>query len=115
MPTKTKHSNRKVDLANHEVVKKSDPLDTATIVLDNKKLVSLAKALPKIRKIKKEKVEVEQSVTTISCPGEKAPSLEEIPINPDEFLHLDEQTAEAQVKFKGETNIIIKIFIRLRS
>lgn len=99
MPSKTKLSHRKVDLANHQSATKSEPLDTANIVIDKKKLEDLSKALPKIRKIKKEKVEkveVASSVTTTSVPGEKAPSLEELTINPDEFLHLDEN-AENQV------------------
>ena len=113
--TKTKHSNRKVDLA-AEGAKKTDPLDTATIVLDNKKLNTLAKSLPKIRKIKKEKVEVAHSVTTTSCPGEKTQSLEEITINPDEFLHLDEATAEAQVIISFRKNFIVVNYVhRLRS
>ena len=96
MPTKTKLSNRKTDLANHDSSKNSDPLDTASIVLDTQKLGVLAKALPKIRKIKKEKVEVAHSVTTTSGPGVKTQSLEELTINPDDFLQLDEN-AENQV------------------
>lgn len=95
MPTRTKLTNRKTDLANHVVKPKSDPLDSATIVLDSKKLESLAKSLPKIKKIKKEKVEVAGSVTTTSCSGIKKESLEEL-VNPDDFL-LDTENAEAQV------------------
>ena len=93
---KTKHSNRKVDLANHEPSTTSEPLDTANIVIDTEKLENLAKALPKIKKIKKEKVEVSHSVTTTSTPGVKTQSLEELDINPDDFLRLDEN-AETQV------------------
>ena len=98
MPTKTKLSNRKTDLANHVVVDKSDPLDTAKIVLDTKKLDTLAKALPKIKKIKKEKVELVQSVTTTSVPGTKTPSLGDAPVDPTVFLNLEEDNAEMQVK-----------------
>ena len=97
MPTRTKLSNRKTDLANHEVKPKSDPLDSANIVLDNKKLNSLAKSLPKIKKIKQEKVELASSVTKTSCSGIKKESLEEC-FNPDDFL-LDPESTENQVKF----------------
>ena len=97
MPTKTKLSNRKTDLANHAVSSKSDPLDTAKIVIDKKKLDSLAQALPKIKKIKKEKVELVESVTTTSTPGIKTSSLEELSVNPNEFLNLEEANAEIQV------------------
>ena len=98
MPTRTKLSNRKTDLANHEVKPKSDPLDSVNIVLDNKKLDSLAKSLPKIKKIKKEKVEVASSVTKTSCSGIKKESLEEL-INPDVFL-LNPDNTEDQVIFQ---------------
>lgn len=96
---KTKLSNRKVDLANHEVPKTSEPLDTANIVIDTKKLNNLTKALPKIKKIKKEKVEVVHSVTTTSTPGVKTQSLEELKVDPNDFLQLDEN-AEIQVKMR---------------
>ena len=109
MPTKTKLSNRKVDLANHEPSTKAEPLDTANIVIDTEKLSHLAKALPKIKKIKKEKVELSHSVTTTSTPGVKTQSLEELEINPDDFLCLDEN-AENQVN-----NSVLLAYFLLKS
>ena len=103
MPTRTKLSNRKADLANHAVKPKSDPLDSANIVLDNKKLNSLAKSLPKIKKLKKEKVEVASSVTNTSCSGIKKESLEEL-FNPDDFL-LNPDSTENQVNKLCEVRI----------
>ena len=102
MPTKTKLSNRKTDLANHDSVVKTDPLDTATIVLDAKKMETLTKSLPRIKKIKKEKVEVESSVTTTSAQGIKTKSLDEMEIDPNDFLNLDEGDSETQVRSQCE-------------
>ena len=96
-------SNRKTDLANKLVKKEaksktaSDPLDTAAIILDTDKVEALTKSLPKIRKIKKEAVEIESSVTTVSTSGTKAPSLDNPPVDPNIFLNLDEDNADAQV------------------
>ena len=114
---KTKHSNRKVDLANSVKKTASEPLDSAAIILDSEKVENLTKALkpiPKLKKIKKEKVWVEKSVNvtdTIDVPKEeRAKSLEELDdtstklgnkIDPDQFLTLDEDETEKQVKHKN--------------
>ena len=95
---KTKHSNRKVDLANQVMKKDVDPVDTAEIILDSKKIENLTKALPKIKKIKKESVEVESSVTTTSSEGTRVKTLDSSPVNPDEFLNFIEDTTEEQVR-----------------
>ena len=110
---KTKHSNRKVDLANTAKKTTSDPLDTAAIILDSEKVENLTKALkpiPKLKKIKKEKVWVEKSVNVTDSVNvtkeDRAKSLEELDntptslakIDPEQFLTLDENETENQVR-----------------
>ena len=97
---RNKMSNRKVDLANQTMKKETEPLDNMAIVLDSKKVENLTKALPKIKKIKKEKVEVEKSVTTVSTDGTRTQSLDGQPqIDPNAFLTHGEGDPETEVNF----------------
>ena len=95
MPTKTKLSNRKIDLANQTMKKSVEPVDTAEIILDSKKVENLTKALPKIKKIKKERVEVQSSVTTTSTEGVRVKPLDQIKLDPDQFFN--QENTENQV------------------
>ena len=105
MPTKTKLSNRKIDLANQTTKNVTDPVDTAEIILDAKKVENLTKALPKIRKIKKERVEVESSVTKTSVEGVRVKQLDQLKVDPDQFFN-DPVESQVMSKFK---DVSIKI------
>ena len=101
---RNKMSNRKVDLANQTMKKDAEPLDNMAIVLDAKKVENLTKALPKIKKIKKEKVEVGKSVTTVSTDGTRTQSLDQPKIDPSSFLNQSENDTEKQVKSRESSS-----------
>ena len=110
---RNKMSNRKVDLANQTMKKETESLDNVEIILDSKKVENLTKALPKIKKIKKEKVEVEKSVTTVSVDGTRTQSMDQPKFDPNSFLNNSDNDTEKEVNCKIDL-VGVKIVVRFR-